>query len=70
MNQLLLYYIWNMIFLTNSYKAAAMPIYLYGSKSWGLKKWDEKRNQTTDRTFLGAIANVRRKDEIRNEDIN
>jgi hypothetical protein len=47
----------------------AVPILLYGSKTWTLRKRDWKRIQTAEMKYLRKVKRCTRLDQIRNEDI-
>ena len=51
------------------YKVMAVPVGLYASETWTLRKVDEQRIQTAEMRFLRSVRGVTRRDRLRNEDI-
>ena len=53
----------------NVYNALALPILLYGSEIWTLRKKDEKQSQSIEMKFFRRIAGYIIFDHKRNEEI-
>jgi hypothetical protein len=51
------------------YKTMAVPVLLYGSEMWILRKRDWNRIQAAEMKYLRTIKGCTRLDQIRNEDI-
>ena len=47
----------------------AVPVVLYASETWTLRKVDKRRMQTAEMRFLRSVRDVTRRDRLRNEDI-
>jgi hypothetical protein len=46
----------------------AVPVILYGSETWTLRKRDWNRTQAADMKYLRTVKGFTRLDQIRNED--
>jgi Reverse transcriptase (RNA-dependent DNA polymerase) len=51
------------------YKAMVLPVLLYGSESWTMRKQDENRVLVAEMSWLRKIAGISRLQHIRNEEI-
>lgn len=51
------------------FRTMAIPILLYGSETWTLRKEEERAIQTSEMRFLRSVKGCRIIDKIRNEDI-
>jgi hypothetical protein len=47
----------------------AVPVLVYGSETWTLRKRDWKRIQAAEMKYLRTVKGCTRLDQIRNEDI-
>jgi hypothetical protein len=54
---------------TKFYKIMAVPVLLYGSETWTLRKRDWNRIQAAETKYLVTVKGCTRLDPIRNEDI-
>jgi hypothetical protein len=51
------------------YKIIAVPVLLYGSETWTLRKRDWNRIQATEKKYLRTVKGCTRLNQIRNEDM-
>ena len=51
------------------YKAMVLPVLIYGSKSWTMRKQDENRVLVAEMSWLRKISGISRLQHIRNEEI-
>jgi hypothetical protein len=51
------------------YKMMAVPVLMYGSEAWTIKKKDISRIQSAEMKFLRSVKRCTRMDHVRNEEI-
>jgi hypothetical protein len=51
------------------YQTLVLPVLLYGSECWVIKKEDEKKVLAVETSCLRRMLGVTRRDRIKNEDI-